>query len=431
MITAVGKQFIDWSAYYRIFSHLRIDTDKFFEIIFLMCINLLEDQPFIVAHMDDTIIHKKGKKVAGTSWRRDPLGPPFHTNFIWGQRYIQTSVAVPMNSFIGRSRAIPIGFRHCPTAKKPSKNATQKQIQNYKEEQKQLKLNKQGAIMIAHTRQILDNNGFSDKKLVFSVDGSYTNGTVLKSLPENVSLIGRIRKDAKFHRLPSDQPATGRKRTYGEDLPTPEQIRQSDAFPWIKVTAWAAGKLHDFDVKVVNNIMWRKAGAKLKLKLIVIRPLAYRLTKKSRVLYRQPAYLICTDEELTIQQILQSYLWRWEIEVNIGEEKSLFGVGKSHVRTLNSVESLPAFVTAIYSLLHLAEIKTKKENSISIPRPKWYPAKESKRVTTGDLIINFRTQIYCRAVGLSFSHFVNNNLKTKHSKNAFKSTNINNLFCRA
>ena len=396
-----------------------------------MCIEQIQDQPFIVAHMDDTITRKTGKNVFGTSWRRDPLGPPFHTNFIWGQRYIQTSVAIPINSFIGQSRAIPIGFKHCPTAKKPKKNATQKQLEEYKEEKKQKRLNVQGGEIIAETRKILDSNGYRDKKLVFSVDGSYTNGTVLKSLPQNVSLIGRIRKDAKFHKLPEKQPDTGRKRIYGENLPTPEQIRKSDDYQWQKVTAWATGKTHEFDVKIVENIMWRKAGGQHKLKLIIIRPLGYRLTKKSRILYRQPAYLICTDDELTIQQILQSYLWRWEIEVNIGEEKSLFGVGKAHVRKPNSVELLPAFITAIYSLLHLADIKAKSDKSIIIPRPKWYPNKKNNRMTTGDLIINFKAQIYSRAMGMSFSNFVNSHFNLRSPRNCINTHNANHLLYRA
>ena len=65
------------------------------------------------------------------------------------------------------------------------------------------------------------------------------------------------------------------------------------------------------------------------MKLVIIRPLAYRLTKNSRLLYRQPAYLICTDTELEIEKLLQAYLWRWEIEVNFREQKTLLGCGQA------------------------------------------------------------------------------------------------------
>lgn len=89
--------------------------------------------------MDDTIIKKTGKKIPGTAWRRDPLGPPFHTNFIWGQRFIQVSMALPISGDIGQSRAIPVDFHHCPTVIRPKKNAGQQEIIQYREENSQTK----------------------------------------------------------------------------------------------------------------------------------------------------------------------------------------------------------------------------------------------------------------------------------------------------
>src|SRR5690606_18585334 len=52
------------------------------------------DEKEIYAHMDDTLLRKTGKKVDGTKWIRDPLGPPFQTNLVWGQRSIQTSLSL-------------------------------------------------------------------------------------------------------------------------------------------------------------------------------------------------------------------------------------------------------------------------------------------------------------------------------------------------
>ncbi len=111
---------------------------------------------------------------------------------------------------------------------------------------------------------------------------------MLKHLPERVTLIGRIRKDTKLYDLPQSQPQLGRKRTYGERLPTPEQIRQADKYEWQQVKAWAAGKEHEFDVKVIKNTLWRSAGLKHLMQLVIIRPLGYKLTKSSRVLYGSP-----------------------------------------------------------------------------------------------------------------------------------------------
>lgn len=373
----------------------------------------------IVAHMDDTILKKTGRHIPGTSWRRDPLGPPFQTNFIWGQRFVQISMALPEHQGCSQSRAVPIDFHHCPTVKKPDRTAQEQDWTSYKEQQRKLKLSKQGSERLTQLRNSLDMQGVTNKRLVVSVDGSYTNEEVLKHLPERVTLIGRIRKDTKLFAKPETQPDFGRKRVYGDRIPTPEQIRQSDQYPWQEVNAWAAGKEHKFNVKVIKDVMWRSAGPKHNLQLVVIRPLGYRLTKSSKILYREPAYLICTDNELRIENLLQDYLWRWEIEVNFREEKTVLGCGQAQVRNPESAERVPAFIAAIYAILHLAAHRTlKSSNQVLLPRPKWYLKKESKRHSTADLINNLKAQAWTKTVGTNFSGFVNNELKTQSRRKA-------------
>lgn len=418
MLAASGQQFIDWSSAYRLFSKQRIDVSRFFDIAISSALEALSTHQYIVAHMDDTLLKKTGKTVPGTAWRRDPLGPPFHTNLIWGQRFIQISMALADDQNCSQSKAIPVDFHHCPTAKKPPRSADKKQWDSYKQQQKIVKLSRQGSERIKVFRDKLDQQGANFKQLLLSVDGSFTNSQVLKHLPPKVTLIGRTRKDTKLHLLPESQPNKGRKRVYGEPLPSPEEIRQSDQYPWEEVKAWAAGKTHQFNVKVIKNVKWRPAGQQHTLQLVVIRPLGYRLTKKSRILYRKPAYLICTEPELNIKTLLQAYLWRWEIEVNFREEKSLLGCGQAQVRNPQSVERVPAFIVAIYALLNLANYRSaKKQNNQTLPRPKWYPKQIDKRITAGDLLNNLRAQIWAKAIGLNFSSFVNNELNTQSRRN--------------
>jgi len=406
-LTSCGKLFEDWSADYRLFQGARMDVGILFDVVRKEVVAQQPYQEVVFAHMDDTVLKKTGKKVQGTAWRRDALGPPFHTNFIWGQRFIQLSISLPNKQGPSAARSIPVDLYHAPTAKKPKRTETdQKVLSEYKEKQKQAKLSKQGGERIKVLRSKLDKDGEKNRQLVVSVDGSYSNETVLKNLPERTTLIGRIRKDTVLNSLPQPGIGAGRKRIYGDQLPSPEEIRQSESYPWQQVEAHAAGKLHDFNVKVVKNIRWRKAGNQ-NLQLVVIRPLSYRLTKNSRLLYRKPAYLICTDPNMAIDELLQAYLWRWGIEVNFREEKTTLGCGQAQVRTLSAIEKVPAFITVIYSMLQLAHHKvlTHQANN-TLPRSKWYPEKKNNTTTTGDIINQFRSQAWAKNRNINFTHFL-------------------------
>ena len=426
MITSSGHQFVDWSSVYRLFQGSRVNIDSIFSVITNSLLNdkfSSNQDENIYSHMDDTLLNKTGRKVFGASWRRDPLGPPFHTNFIWGQRFIQISISLPEKPGVCRSRGIPVDLHHCPSVKKPGKKATPELLNEYKEKKKKMNLSLQGVERIKVLRENLDCQSAKDRQLVLSVDGSYTNENVLKNLPERVTLIGRIRKDTVLNELPdAEKTSMGRRRIYGKLVPKPEEIRKSDEYIWQQVEAWAAGKKHIFKVKIIDNLRWRKAGNK-NLRLVIVHPLAYRLTKNSKLLYRQPVYLICTDTKLEIEKLLQAYLWRWEIEVNFREEKTLLGCGQAQVRTKDPVEKVPAFIVAVYSLLQLAAYRVRKSGNVNqLPKAKWYPNKKVNRESTGDILNIFRSQLLARSMDINFYDFVKLQMTLRNRKNYVEPT---------
>jgi hypothetical protein len=137
---------------------------------------------------------------------------------------------------------------------------------------------------------------------------------VLKNLPANTVLVGRMRRDAKLYFLPAEsspQPSRGRRRRYGDLAPTPEQLRLDEAAPWQTVSISISGVTHSMRVKVLHQLLWRTAGLKHLLQLVVIAPLGYRLRQGSKLLYRKPAFLICTDDGMELVALLQGYVQRW------------------------------------------------------------------------------------------------------------------------
>lgn len=262
---------------------------------------------------------------------------------------------------------------------------------------------------IIQLRKDLNDDGYSLRKLIISVDGSYTNETVIRKLPENVVLLGRIRKDARFFAPPSKERkpgARGRKAYYGQELPTPEQTRRDNTVPYKSIEVWAAGKMRELQVKVLKNIRWKKSGDK-NLMLIVIKPIGYRLTKKSKLLYRNPAYLISTDQEIDLKTLVQAYIRRWEIEVGFRDQKSLMGCEQAQVREKEAVQKVPAFLSACYGMLLIASHKANQLNNDKLPSPKWYNKQGQTRTTTGDILNAVRLENWAMSSKINLTHFVN------------------------
>lgn len=154
----------------------------------------------------------------------------------------------------------------------------------------------------------------------------------------------------------------------------------------------------------------------------MIAPLACRLRKGSRLLYRNPAFLTCTDPAMYPRQIIEAYFRRWDIEVNFRDEKTLLGVGQAQVRNKVSVESAPAFAVASCALLLVSgQLAFGHSNEGLLPQPKWAAASKGPRTSTRQLIHQLRAEVWGRGLGIpSFSGFaVDSTADAKPKKSSF------------
>jgi hypothetical protein len=412
-ICASGRQFQDGSADYRLCSRSPWEPRLLFDAVLDHLPDLLPSpEAPVFAALDDTILKKTGRRIPGVKVLRDPMSPPFHVNFCYGLRFVQVSALVSPRETPGPARALPVRFDLAPPANKPHKNAPAEAWDHYKKEQKKRTLSLAGVDAISSLRASLDQRSETrHRRLIVSGDGSYTNRSVMQRLPERTTYIGRVRKDARLHYsvpLPGGKPL-GRPRRYGPAAPTPEQLLQDDSFPVVKMRCFAAGQFRDIPVKVLRSVYWRKTGVDMPVQLVVIKPLGYRLRNGSKMLYRQPAFLVCTDPELDLTTLVQAYINRWEIECNHRDEKSLLGVAQGQVWNPNSVCRLPQLQVAGYSLLLLASILSSgfQRTEEYLPLPKW--RRKSIRPSLLDLLALLRDQIFATATDaplLNFDDFV-------------------------
>ncbi len=449
-ICATGRQFQDWTADYRVWSQSPWDGRELFDPVLDALPALLgsAEQP-VLAALDDTMAKKTGRRIPGVAIGRDPMSPPFHVNLCYGLRFVQVSVLVTPPAG-GAARALPVCFEFAPPAVKPksakpaqavtladaataenaiaeetslennlstapaqtgSKPAATPEEIAYRQEKKLRRLPQVGLNAIIGLRESLDARPeLRQRKLVVSGDGSYTTRLVLQGLPHDTIYIGRIRKDAKLH-FPvetSTVKTNGRPRRYGPVAPTPGEIYLDESNPWTEVRCFVAGQFRTVLAKVLKTVYWRNTGVDLPVQVVVIKAAGYRLRKGGKTLYRHPAYLISTNPDMPLQELVQAYLYRWEIECNHRDEKSLLGVAEGHVRNPEAVRRLPQLQVAAYSLLLLASLLSSgftREGGEYLPLPKWRRVAEQSRPSLLDMLNLMRHQIFARSLQHTVSGF--------------------------
>src|SRR5260370_1467041 len=210
---ALGRSDCDWSADYRMFSRARWQPERLFDPVIDEYLERYPKGP-VVAAIDDTKLHKTGKKIPGAGWQRDPLSPPFHVNLLFGLRFLQASLLFPhYREGDYPPRGIPVRFQAAPPLKKPGKRASEEELKQYRQLQKQQNLSTQTLDVLRELRTSLDQRGASARSFLVVCDGSFANRTIFNATLDLTHFLARCRKYARLcfpgpaasHRS-SDQP---------------------------------------------------------------------------------------------------------------------------------------------------------------------------------------------------------------------------------
>jgi hypothetical protein len=405
-LSTAGAHQQDWSAAYR--SLQRLPVDPIFGYVKNQTLQRTAGA-WVVA-VDDSCTRKSGRQIPGCAWRRDPLSPAFNVNFSWGQRVLQFSAALPAKD--GSARLVPVDWVEAPSPQKPRHDAAPAEQAAHREAKRQASINRVAAARMTKLREA------TERPIHFVGDGRFTNRTVLSALPKDTVLIGRTRKDTRLHAWCEPLRRHGRPRRYGTTLPTPEQYRTNPDVPWESVEAWAVQTRHQLRVKHLGPVMARIRGVDAPVQIVIIAPLGYRLRQGGKLLYRQPAYLLCSDPDLPVQTLVQEYLWRWDIEVNFRDEKTLLGVSEAQLRQPEAVRRHPAAAVAAYALLLLAGLDAYGHNQLppSVPLPKWRRRTPPPRPTTSLLLSQLRVELWSHCLRQeSLTHFRSTTPSTQKS----------------
>ena len=402
VIATCGRDQLDWSSEYRLFSRCKVATGQMFRPVLAEAVALAlppgteAAEPLWIAG-DHTHLIKSGKHIPGVQTIRDPMSPAYHVNLCQGMRFFHLAVLAAPWRKTGDAdvpaRSLSVLFEPSPTIRRPGKRATADEHIQYKKQLRERHSAQAARNQIQQLRVDADACGAAAHTMIVALDGAFSNKVFFKTPMERVELIARLRKDASLC-FQAPPPVKGKPRSfYAKEKFTPDQVRCDDeTYPWSKVPVRTGGIMHEIRYKEITDVLWQRGAGRRKVRLIVIAPTGYRLTKKSKLLYRAPAYLITTDLTTPAVILIQGYIDRWQIEVTHREIKDTFGVEDSQVRNAESVPRHPAFGVAICSLLHIAAIKAfgPRRTSDYLPRPKW--GRHSVRPSLLDIIQLVRDQ---------------------------------------
>ncbi len=405
IIWTQGRQQRSWSSEYFLHSRCRWEPQTLFAGIWRRALPYCPGRLVGVA-VDDTRLRKTGRAIPQARYHRDPLSPPFHVNLMWGLRFLQASLLLPLHRQGNAScRALPVRFEEAAPLKKPSRKAGAEAWQEYKKLTKLHNLSQRFVQIVAPLRQALDQAGGAAKLLVLALDGSFCNRTCLRAPRDRTELIARARKDARlcFRAAPPSR------RFYDLSPFTPEQVRKDESLPWQQTKLFYGGKRRRISYKEVSPVYWRRGAGQIPLRLFVVAPTPYRKRQSSKLYYRQPAYLLSTDLRHSAPQLLQIYFDRWQIEVNHREEKDTLGVGQAQLWNVDAVPKQPALVVAAYSALLLAALHafgTQRTQAYQ-PLPRW--RRKAHRPSCLDLVTLLRQEMVdhpeCpQSLGFQLSH---------------------------
>ncbi len=388
LIASQGRQQQDWSADYRLHARTPWNPDHLFQPILQNALPFCRGRYLSMA-VDDTRIHKTGRKILSAFFQRDPLSPKFRFNLMWGLRFLQVGLLLPLYRISTQSaRSLPVRFLECPAVRKPSRKASPADWDAWRECRKAANLSTRAVQILRDLRASCDVAGAQRKILLAVGDNSFCNRTLFRATWDRVELIARARRDVKLCRA-----ATSGRRIYDVVKFTPEQVRQDEAIAWRKIRAFCGGQWRQIRYKELDGIYWQSGAGQKLLRLLIVAPLPYQPPGRPRKYYRDPAFLLTTDRQGTARELLQPYLDRWQIEVNHREEKDTLGVGQAQLRSSRSVSRQPALVVAAYSALLLAGILAfGPDRADTYPQiPKW--RRSAKRPSCLDLITVLRKEM--------------------------------------
>lgn len=346
---------LDFQNYHRVLNRADWASRQLAKILLdlLIAAFVAPDDPVIVG-MDETIERRRGAKIAAKGIYRDPVrsSKEFFVKTS-GLRWISMQLLAPI-PWAGRVWALPFF-----TVLAPSERYHQERGQPHK------RVTDWGRQMIAQLRRWLP-----ERSLVVVADSSYAVLALLAycvRLANPVTMITRLRLDAALYDpAPPRAPGTkGRPRLKGQRQPTLAQRLAHPGTVWQTLSArWYGGVERTIEVATDTAVWYHPGEPVVPLRWVLIRDPQGRF---------DPQALLCTDLDLAVQQIVEYFVLRWQLEVTFHEARTHLGIETQRQWSdLAILRTTPALF-GLFSLVGLFAHELLHGQPLPVRRAAWYP----------------------------------------------------------
>jgi len=318
--------------FYNFFSRAKWDVSVLAHAVMLMIVTALNPTGRLYLLVDDTLLHKRGKKVYGLGWFRDAVASTKkRVATASGNNWVVLGLAIPIPLCPNTIVCLPLLARlHLPGKGQPS------------------------CATLACEMLMTVRSWYPERELILVGDGGYASAAMLKDLPEGVTFVGRLRADsAVYDPKPARAKANkrGPKPKKGNRLPSPKEVAQkadrnrTGKGPWcwqtIEVTLYGVERT----LQVVSYVVvWPTVLGLRPIRVVVVRDPAGKL---------EDTHLFTTAVEADVSWVVMTFGWRWSIEMAFKASKQVMEIESPQHWCRGSIEHLAPWTWLMQSLITL------------------------------------------------------------------------------
>jgi hypothetical protein len=327
----------------------------------------------LVVGLDDTIERRWGAKIRARGIYRDPVrSSDSHFVKTSGLRWLSLMLLVDI-PWAGRVWALPF-----LTALAPSERYWQQQGRRPK-------------LLTDWARQLplQVQRWFPMRTLVVVADGAFASLQLLSRWARRrrpIVCITRLRLDARLFRPapPRKTGAMGRPRLVGTRLPSLQQILTHRRTVWQrwKVQNWYGEGKRLVEVTSDTAVWYHTGLPPVPIRWVLVRDPKGRFETRA---------LLCTQLDQQPRQILQWFLWRWQVEVTFAEVRAHLGVETQRQWSDLAIQRTTPVLLGLFSIITLLAHPLARGGKLPVRQAAWY---SKTQPTFSDAIAVVREQLW-------------------------------------